>query len=218
MKKINWRYAIGEIIIVMIGITLAFGLNNFRDHLHDHQLKEQYLENMKSDIEEEIQHLKEIETDINERITSIRVLRPHFGIEKEGRDTVINELFKVAEIVVFKPKNTTYQTLINSGDMKLIDNFQLRRMVEAHYSSHQEVLQNYERLKHIYTDYLGDFFIKKMDFWKIRNGDLSIMDDPFLAKIYNSLEGSYHLAIRTNKECMESNQKLLQAIKVEQKN
>lgn len=218
MTKINWRYALGEIIIVMIGITLAFGLNNFRDHINDHELKEQYLENLKSDIEEEIQHLEQIGLDINERITSIRELRPHFGVEKGGRDTVINKLFKVAEIVMFKPKNTTYQTLINSGDMKLIDDFQLRRMVEAHYSSHEEVLQNYERLKHIYTDYLGDFFIKKMDFWKIRNGDLSIMDDPFLAKIYNSLEGSYHLAIQTNKACLKSNQKLLEAIKKEQNN
>ena len=38
MKKINWRYAIGELLIVIIGISVAFALNNWSASLKENDL------------------------------------------------------------------------------------------------------------------------------------------------------------------------------------
>ena len=54
MKSINWRYALGEVIIVIIGISLAFSLNNWKERQADRQQREQYLSALKLDINGEI--------------------------------------------------------------------------------------------------------------------------------------------------------------------
>lgn len=38
-KKINWTYAIGEIIIVIIGITIAFSLNRWAETAENRKTK-----------------------------------------------------------------------------------------------------------------------------------------------------------------------------------
>lgn len=47
--KINWKYAAGEIIIVIIGISIAFTLNSWAAGRKDKVLAKQYLENLKQD-------------------------------------------------------------------------------------------------------------------------------------------------------------------------
>ena len=115
MKKINWKYALGEIIIVIIGITIAFSLNNWKEENKNRKLKKQYLESLQIDIEKEIEQLKANDTGIVQRIDKIeRVL--HFIYKNEGEASqVFRYVFEVAKIVSFNPENSTYQTMINSG-------------------------------------------------------------------------------------------------------
>ena len=214
--KINWRYTIGEILIVIIGITIAFALNNFKDSHQNKKLRTQYLENLRSDIHEEIKQMHTINDTISQKLQDINAIKPYLGSEKEERYAVISKVFDIFRIVTFSPENTTYQTLINSGDMKLIDNFRLRKMIERHYNNeHQAVLLDYKRLENIYTTYLGAFLINQIDYQKLREGDFSFMDETVFASIITSIEGSYNLLIAANTRCLESNTALLKAINEE---
>ncbi|MEO1437215.1 MAG: DUF6090 family protein [Bacteroidota bacterium] len=212
MKNIKWQYTIGEIVIVMIGITLAFALNNFRDNLQEQKIKEQYLKHLLIDLEEEQGQLESLNASIGEKIQTIREVRPHLGNPMPGRDTVIRKFFFLAEAVHFIPEQTAYQTMINSGDLKLIDDFELRRNIEAYYNGHTQVLNNYKRLENIYTKYLADFFIFNLDYTALRTGDASFLDHPTVRGITASLEGSFIFALQGNTTCLEHNLELIEQV------
>lgn len=218
MKKINWQYAFGEIIIVIIGISVAFALNNWRDNQAKQKIKTQYIENLILDVQEEIKQLDTNEIQITSKIKNLDEVL-NFMIKKEGnKNQIVGKVFESARHVTFNPENTTYYTLINSGDMKLIDNFQLRRRIEAHYAGHKDVLQGYERLENINAKHLGNFFIYDMDYDKLRKGDLSFLENPLLKNILNSTRGAYYLVAEVNKDCYQSNSKLLKALEKELNN
>ena len=220
MTKINWRYTFGEILIVMVGISLAFTLNNLKDYYKNQEIEYQYLVALKSDIEDEIKHIEQLDSIMNLKVKSIRQSRPHFGRKLPGRDTIISKIFFVAKNVNFSPKNITYQTLINSGDMNLISNFELRKSIEEHYSLHKTISKNFDRLDNIYRTYLGDFFIRELDFGKIRTGNFDFVDNSLFASIFNSLDGSYQFALEANQTCLKSSKQLLDKIqtKINKKN
>ena len=132
MKKINWRYTLGEIAIVIVGITIAFSLNSIKDNLSDKKLKKQYLENIILDIQKELEILEENNVKIQKKLADIKIVKPFLGNSSVRRDTIMQRFFEIAILVDFIPENTTYQTLINSGDMKLIDDFDLRQQIGNH--------------------------------------------------------------------------------------
>ncbi len=51
MAKSTWKYTLREIIIVIIGISIAFSMNKCAENVKDNKLKTQYLTNLKSDVE-----------------------------------------------------------------------------------------------------------------------------------------------------------------------
>ena len=215
MKKINWKYAIGELIIVILGITIAFSLNNWKESRAGSRLRTQYLENMRTDIEAEIIQLHSSDSLIQGKLQSIQQIRPFLGRNGVRRDTIASKVFDLARLVSFDPENTTYQVLINSGDLKLINDLQLRRNIEEHYALHSSVLKDYERIEEIHRKYVADFFMSHVDFEKIRLGDADFLDHPQLRNIINSLEGAFFLVLQANARCMRSDSSLLSKITIE---
>ncbi|MEM7575651.1 MAG: DUF6090 family protein [Bacteroidota bacterium] len=212
MKSINWRYALGEIIIVIIGISLAFSLNNWKESSAERRQRQQYLSALELDIVAEIDQLEQLQTTIGQRLGQIQQMSSHIGFNRPGKDSVLMKVFEIGRAVSFQPDNITYQTLVNSGDLKLIDDFELRRAIEAHYSEHNEVLRNYERLDNIYASFLGDYFVRSVDYGAIRQGDFSSIDTELFRNILYSLMGGYQLAFSANETCLESNRDLLEMI------
>ncbi len=51
-KNINWKYAIGEIIIVSIGISIAFGINTISSDLTYKKKHKEYKQSLIIDINE----------------------------------------------------------------------------------------------------------------------------------------------------------------------
>ncbi len=215
MKTINWKYAIGEIVIVIIGITIAFSLNNWKEESQNLKLKRQYFESMQIDLEKEIEQLEQNDSSILERISKIEKILDYTSTEKGEPSLIFRYVFEVANTVRFDPVNSTYQTMINSGDMKLINDFQLRRKIEEHYSSHSSILKDYGRIEAISKKYIADFFIYEMDYDRIRKGDFSFLKKPILKNIYSSLKGAYMIAKQGNIKCLKSNEMLLSDLKKE---
>ena len=212
MKKLELGYIIQEIVIVIIGISIAFALNNWKANQADIKLQQQYLDNMASDIQQELEQLEINKQEMQTKLGLIQKVRPLLNAPNNRKDTVVSKIFEIAQSVSFNPIDVTYQTLVNSGDLKLIDDFELRRSIEEHYSLHKIILRDYERIDNIYKEYLGKFFVYDIDFNAMRQGDFSFLENPLLSNIINSIDGSYRLALQANERCRASNQALLERI------
>jgi len=119
----------------------------------------------------------------------MREIKPFLGNKAKKRDTIVGKVFGLARLTNFYSENTTYRTLINSGDLKLINNFKLRRGIQEHYSFHKIVSLNYKRLEEIHKSYFADLFINVIDYNELRKGNNQCIESnkSLLEKINNEL-------------------------------
>jgi hypothetical protein len=116
-------YAVGEIIIVSIGILLAFYLNNWNQNRADKRLEIQYYQSIKN-------QLKEDSIILNGEIYYNQTYYSQFAyagnlIKSDVRneiDTLGKIAFNMLRYSDFRRKSNIYQTLINSGEIIVLKN------------------------------------------------------------------------------------------------
>ena len=116
-------YAIGEIILVVIGILIALQINNNND-LRKERVKElHYLENIKQDLIFNNQELDRYIAIRNKCIEFATSLIEHF----EGKPITDYNAFNAMGVEIyswqkFHQNDNTFQELLNSGNLSLISN------------------------------------------------------------------------------------------------
>ncbi len=116
-------YAIGEIILVVIGILIALQINNANEVRKERAKEIHYLKNIKTDL---ILNIKNIETVIDTRATKIEsantVLEYFEGKPLEDLDHFNHNSLNVYVFHKFYQINNTFQELTNSGNLALFSN------------------------------------------------------------------------------------------------
>ena len=144
-------YAIGEILLVMIGILLALQVNNWNQGRQDKILENQYLERLIFEIKKDTSSFKN-EIEINEnRNKAIR----NFIVALDDPNIEESELLSSAKtfftygwfLPEFRVAKSTFTDLSSSGQMNLIRNVNLRDQLMAHYAGYEVVLDGFEANK-----------------------------------------------------------------------
>ncbi|MBX2870568.1 MAG: hypothetical protein KTR30_00655 [Saprospiraceae bacterium] len=210
--KINWRYAIGEVIIVIIGISIAFALNNWAESNQARKVEELYLKNLEKDLSNDLDSLNKNIYLLGQNLDDINHLRPHLGRQIPGRDTIFGKVFQVAKTIAFIPEDATYHTLVNSGDFKLISDFQLKSAIEKHYREYLHMQRAYERRENFSKNYMADFFVS-LDYDAIYARKLDFLDDKRLRNMIFSLQGIIYLQLKAAGNAKKSTEDLLVSIR-----
>ncbi len=213
MKKINWHYTLGEILIVIIGITIAFSMNRCAENAKNNEERKQYIINLKDDIEDDKKQLEENLKIIDQKIATVSEVIPIVNSDQENKLEIIGKIFSIADITSFTPKDNTYQTLINSGDFKLINDFETKKAIEEHYSNYDLMKKDYERQENIHKEYLGPYFINNADYDAMRQGKFGFSNEKLLKNILQSMLGSFTYKRKATQMGIESCDRLLQVLK-----
>ena len=116
-------YAIGEILLVVIGILIALQINNQND-LRKERLKEiHYLENIKIDLQINLLEMDRYLDIRTESIAASNRIIEHF----DGKPITDYAAFNADGVQVYEwekfwQNNNTFQELVNSGNLALISN------------------------------------------------------------------------------------------------
>lgn len=116
-------YAIGEIVLVVIGILIALQINNANDARKERLKEVHYLENIKSDLQTNIQEMDRYLETRTGCIEAARRIIAHF----EGEPVTDYDAFNADGVSIyswqkFYQSNNTFQELVNSGNLALISN------------------------------------------------------------------------------------------------
>jgi len=150
-------YAIGEIVLVVIGILIALQINTSNDNRKKSIIKKSYLERLNNDIN------TELET-IEQRIHYYEVVREaaevtYKQIELINLDGKINKksfiirAYLASNIWTYRKANDTYTELISTGDLTLLSDSNLRKEL-ANYYSQLDGLSSYWLSYTDYRDYI----------------------------------------------------------------
>jgi hypothetical protein len=128
-----FKYAIGEILLVVLGILIALQINNWNESNKDVEKEQTYLKNLKEDLKGIIEAYE-----VANNVESIILLQSKDILRHYERnngfynmDTVFAKLNDLTVRWNVAPTATTLVELINSGQTKLIRNPNLRKELVA---------------------------------------------------------------------------------------
>nr|WP_321244167.1 DUF6090 family protein [uncultured Psychroserpens sp.] len=212
MAKATWKYTLREIIIVIIGISIAFSMNKCADNVSDNKLRKQYLTNLKSDIEADKTQLTDNIEAINKKLKTCAEIIPVLNSDQHPDMRLMNNIFAIVKYQTFSPKNITYKTLINSGDLKLIDNFQLKTSIQQHYSNYEDMSEVYTRHTSLIQDYLGNYLVNHADYDQIMQGKSPFLDEIKLKNIVRAMLTTFDEKKKSTQEGITSCDVLISTI------
>lgn len=183
------KYALGEIVLLVIGILIALQVNNWKEDIKSIKLEKNTLENIKSDLDlqNEIIHeqLQFEEIKIAETDTASMFLSSSLPLEK------LNSLLRgLSERRTFTANKTSYIGMNKNGDKKLIRNSELQN----------EIVRYYQQL-----DYITQV---------INNNNLFIVDSQFGSFVSNN---SLNIRLLENGQ-IDNNQKIAPEKRLQLKN
>jgi len=139
-------YALGEIILVVIGILIALQINNWNTETSNSKKEKKYLTNLKADLNNQILEIEE--QILREKLiaSEAKIILDYYN---KNNTIVMDSTLAVAGYALadrrtFKTTNPTYTELINTGDMKLISNESFRRNLVTY---QQEIVRIKEVIK-----------------------------------------------------------------------
>ena len=130
------RYAIGEILLVVVGILIALQINTWKEDRKDKELYYSYLIRLKEDFTEMLNSTKEAQI-IEKRLVELGEMVLNFD-QETAKD--INPLqFAIALDYTagrhfYKKSSQTWADLISTGNLNLLDNKELRNQIGAYNS------------------------------------------------------------------------------------
>jgi hypothetical protein len=116
------KYAIGEIILVVIGILIALQINNWNEERRNRSKENQYLKNLNQEFENQILEINEQINYEKKFLTSGQYILDAYN--RNGHLLVDSLLIIETNILndrrTFNAINPTYTELLNTGDMKIL--------------------------------------------------------------------------------------------------
>ena len=110
-----------------------------------------------------------------------------------------------------RTKKRSFSFKVNSGDFKLISDFELKSAIEKHYREYLHMQRSYDRRDNFNKKYMADFFVE-LDYDAIYAGKLDFMDDKRLRNMIFSLRGVIYFQLQAAEKAKKSAAALLNII------
>ena len=176
-------YAIGEILLVMIGISLAFQVNNWNDNQIKKDSEIRFYENIKEQIIDD-KELIESQLNYNNRYMA-QFKYANEIIEANDRrklDTLGVIIRKFTQYSDFDKEGNIYETMVNSGQIKLLHNHEIVNGIRE-----LEELYNYiNRMENIHYDAMMNHVVQEINsVVKFSNNEIQKPDLVFTYEFQN---------------------------------
>lgn len=144
-------YALGEIILVVIGILIALQINNWNEIQKQQQEEQVIQKNILKDLEKDKIGLNKIISIRKSTAASAKVMASYYeGVKIEKLSDYYFHWTNVLYWQFHHPRNITFEELVNSGKVSLISNPEIKELLLDMNASYQEL---FEVRRHMYDDY-----------------------------------------------------------------
>jgi len=137
------KYAIGEIVLVVIGILIALQINNWNELRKDNRKEVANLKSLKSELELSLQELKSDYNATNSFHNSALKVQNYIREKPQIFDSMYRDFYLSYQISTFFPKTSTYETFKN-GNLELIQSDSLKILITDIYEAgYKRILSRY---------------------------------------------------------------------------
>ncbi len=183
-----WRYAIGEIVLVVIGILIALQINNWNTKRQENKQELKILKILQSEFTYnafELQRNIDKSTLTKSKIDSLLFFIDHPEIPLEEPE--LRELaLRVTGYSTYDPSNGALTNLISSGQLELIKNDSLKITLSKWFGEVQDVKEDELRLIKFGDTHIDPIRLEYIDYNKNSRFDRNskqLLNDPQLENI-----------------------------------
>jgi hypothetical protein len=133
-EKINWKYALGELFLIFLGISLAIGFNNWNDARKQSQVETQILKEILGELNDDIKDIKINKSGHEAAIRANEVLLDYY---LGKTDSISKDSLNFYVFVVYKNftsiSNTASYEYLKSIGIGVVENDSLRKKLSKLY-------------------------------------------------------------------------------------
>ncbi|MFT6871332.1 MAG: hypothetical protein ACJAVN_000329 [Roseivirga sp.] len=179
--KLNWKYALGELVLIFLGISLAIGFQNFNDNRKAGIKEETFLNNLLQDFQADSLKMYQFSRLTASKDTAAQKIKSAlWNDSNQDIDSlsVIADLFFNGRYLQFDPFLPSYDELISSGQINLLKSEVLKKDI-AQYLTRLQVTATFfyseaAATKQAYNEHLHNYFNAEiMPYLWYRNRDLN---------------------------------------------
>lgn len=168
--KLNWKYAIGEVVLIFIGITMAFGLQQWANERNSFRKSLRYIEAFQIELESNIQTIKDHIEATQEDYENLKYYIELVNSDSASSitDSTITTMVQYLGPPYYQSLSVSaYQDIINSGGIELIEDNSLRREL-IKYGVHLEAYHSrVENSYNSWNEILSPYFLAHADLSKM---------------------------------------------------
>ena len=152
-------YAIGEIILVVIGILIALSINNWNEEKNTKAEESKILSEIKATLETDIYTINANISDANKSIESIQIIKKQIQLAKPTNDSLGYHFAQFLEWSTSNINTGPYETLKTKG-LDLISNDKLRNEIINYFEQlvKHNIDQNVYLSNNYYLEYCSKLF------------------------------------------------------------
>ena len=192
------KYAIGEVVLVAIGILMALQINNWNEKRLNSILEQELMFNLISDIEVDIINLKYQDSVLALAFLAKTRLGSFIKGEDLSRDSVFYYLSKSGPTTTFNATTITYDEMKNADGFKVISSKEIRREIAILYKQYEivktkEILyfEAHARIRNIRIEDFATGSLSSIGSDEIRDPDQIINQVRTNRRFINALESNY---------------------------
>jgi hypothetical protein len=178
------KYAIGETILVVVGILIALNINNWNENKKTKQQEFIVLENVLQDLKKDKIGLNNI---IERRISkaeSAKIMESYYeGVPIAKLADYYSHWTNVLYWEAHYPRNIAFKELVNSGNVSIIKNANIRNSLLDISASYEELFAVREHMYDDYGLYLYNPYSEIIDYgdgievWSNPNVDIELSEE-----------------------------------------
>jgi hypothetical protein len=154
-KKINWFYYLLELLVVFIGVTAGFLLNNWREESKDSKLEQKYLNSFYTDLLSDKTDLDSLIFRTQKKTDKLLEVLKKSAYDNDAitREMANDIIEQILYLEWFTPADDTYDDIINSGNLNLISDYQIKESISSYYSLLHEV----KNVEQFHLNHMNDY-------------------------------------------------------------
>jgi len=203
----DWGRLILELFVVFLGITAGFVLNNWREGKSSKELESKYIESFMTDVESNIEELENAWTSDSIWLKKAKPILGQMAVEELNVDSAKRLISMVVQVSKIEIHTTTYTDMVNSGNMKIIRSFNLKKEIVDYHIALEGLAFVEKYVEKHFSSFVLPFVFNKFDILKGEFIDNNILHTPEFSNIiagYTSMiqqrEDNYSKLLKESKQ------------------
>lgn len=205
--KEMWPAYLIEIIVIILGISITLALEEWRDNGKENHLEQIYLKNLQTDVGTDLESLSQAISGTNSLLQRGNELLA-YARSPDNKNISPDQIYEDVRATLNRPNfissDASFTDLKSSGNLHLIKDIQLKKLLFAYYNETQLIkeIQDAERQTTIALS--GAYFLKQFPLDKMRSqaGSMTTKDMNELLKKFE-FDNNVLLRVLNRKELLD---------------